>query len=50
VFLGDPNERARAELGEEAFELTRREGFALSVERIFAFVAREASDAGRTET
>jgi predicted ATPase/class 3 adenylate cyclase len=42
-FLGDPGEHARAELGDEAFELARQEGFALSLEQVFAFVAREAS-------
>jgi non-specific serine/threonine protein kinase len=43
VFLGDPDEQARAELGPEAFETARAEGYAWSIDEAFAFVVREAS-------
>jgi hypothetical protein len=43
IFLGDPGEHARTALGDEGFERARGEGLALSVEQMFALVAREAS-------
>ncbi len=43
IFNGDPGEHARTELGDEEFERARGEGLALSVEQMFALVAREAS-------
>ena len=43
VFLGDPAERAREALGDQDFELARSEGFASSVDELFALVEREAS-------
>ena len=43
TFLGDPDEQARAALGDEAFEAAHAEGYAWNVEQAFAFVAVEAS-------
>jgi tetratricopeptide (TPR) repeat protein len=42
-FLGDPEGRARAALGDAAFDVARSEGYAWSLDEAFTFVVREAS-------
>jgi predicted ATPase/class 3 adenylate cyclase len=42
-FLGDPEEQARAALGEGPFQAARDDGYGWTLDQTFAFVAREAS-------